>query len=55
MKIKVVNKSKHQPPFYSTPLSADLDIRADIAEWVTVDNLIDTERGTGGFGHTGKE
>jgi dUTP pyrophosphatase len=24
------------------------------AEWITVDNLIDTKRGTGGFGHTGK-
>jgi len=25
------------------------------AEWVCVDNLIETERGTGGFGHTGKK
>jgi dUTP pyrophosphatase len=25
------------------------------AEWVCVDNLIDTDRGNGGFGHTGKE
>jgi dUTP pyrophosphatase len=24
------------------------------AEWIAVDTLIDTERGTGGFGHTGK-
>ena len=24
------------------------------AEWVYVDNFIDAERGTGGFGHTGK-
>lgn len=144
MEIKVINKSKHKLPSYSTPLSAGMDIRADIddnivlkpmqrvlvktglfleipvgyeaqirprsglainkgitilnspgtidsdyrgevciilvnlseenfvvkdgericqmiitrherAEWVTVDNLIDTERGTGGFGHTGKE
>ena len=25
------------------------------AEWISVDKLIDTNRGTGGFGHTGKE
>ncbi|HLP72253.1 MAG TPA: dUTP diphosphatase [Bacteroidales bacterium] len=25
------------------------------AEWVEVENLIETKRGTGGFGHTGKE
>jgi len=25
------------------------------AEWVSVDNLLETERGTGGFGHTGKK
>lgn len=24
------------------------------AEWVSVENLIETDRGTGGFGHTGK-
>lgn len=25
------------------------------AEWVCVENLLDTDRGIGGFGHTGKE
>jgi dUTP pyrophosphatase len=25
------------------------------AEWINVDSLIDTERGAGGFGHTGKK
>ena len=143
MKIKIINRSKHPLPAYSTPLSAGMDIRADIdeeivlkpmdramvktglfleipvgyeaqirprsglainkgvtilnspgtidadyrgevciilvnlskdnfvikdgericqmviakhekAEWVTVDNLLETERGAGGFGHTGK-
>lgn len=29
--------------------------RHEKAEWVEVDNLIETERGAGGFGHTGKE
>jgi dUTP pyrophosphatase len=144
MKIKVINKSKHQLPSYSTASSAGMDIRADIdeeivlkpmeraliktglyleipigyeaqirprsglainkgitilnspgtidadyrgevcivlinlsdenfviedgericqmiiskheiAEWVSVDNLLETDRGSGGFGHTGKE
>jgi dUTP pyrophosphatase len=143
MKIKIINRSKHPLPAYSTPLSAGMDVRADIdeeivlkpmdramvktglfleipvgyeaqirprsglainkgvtilnspgtidadyrgevciilvnlskdnfvikdgericqmviakhekAEWVTVDNLLETERGAGGFGHTGK-
>lgn len=30
MKIKIVNKSKHQLPSYSTPMSAGMDIRANI-------------------------
>jgi dUTP pyrophosphatase len=144
MKIKIINKSKHQLPAYSTALSAGMDIRADIdneiflkpmeraliktglyleipvgyeaqirprsglainkgiailnspgtidadyrgevcivlinlsnedylikdgericqmiiakhekAEWVSVDTLLETDRGSGGFGHTGKE
>jgi dUTP pyrophosphatase len=25
------------------------------AEWITEDNVIEIERGTGGFGHTGKK
>jgi dUTP pyrophosphatase len=143
MKIKIVNKSKHQLPGYSTLLSAGMDLRADIendivlkpmaramvktglyleipegyeaqirprsglainkgitvlnspgtidadyrgeiciilinlsmedfiikdgericqmviakhekAEWITTDNLVETQRGAGGFGHTGK-
>lgn len=144
MKIKVVNKSKHQLPAYSTALSAGMDIRANIdkeivlrpleraivktglylempegyeaqmrprsglainkgvtilnspgtidadyrgevciilinfsnenfvikdeericqmviakhekTEWIQIDSLLETERGAGGFGHTGKE
>jgi dUTP pyrophosphatase len=30
MKVKIVNKSKHPLPSYSTPLSAGMDIRANI-------------------------
>lgn len=30
MKVKIVNKSKHQLPAYSTPLSAGMDIRANL-------------------------
>jgi dUTP pyrophosphatase len=29
--------------------------RHEKAEWIEVDNLMETERGSGGFGHTGKE
>ena len=32
MKIKIINKSKHQLPEYSTPHSAGLDLRANIDE-----------------------
>jgi dUTP pyrophosphatase len=32
MKVKIVNKSKHSLPSYSTDLSAGMDIRADIPE-----------------------
>jgi dUTP pyrophosphatase len=32
MKVKIVNKSKHALPSYSTPLSAGMDIRANIDE-----------------------
>ena len=30
MKVRIVSKSKHQLPFYSTSLSAGMDLRADI-------------------------
>lgn len=144
MKIRVINKSKHELPAYSTDSSAGMDIRADLdkeivimpmeralvktglyleippgyeaqirprsglainngitilnspgtidadyrgevciilinlskenfvikdgericqmiiakhekAEWISVENLLETHRGSGGFGHTGKE
>ncbi len=29
--------------------------RHEKAEWIEVDTLVETERGSGGFGHTGKE
>ena len=29
--------------------------RHEIAEWTEVDELIQTERGEGGFGHTGRK
>jgi dUTP pyrophosphatase len=34
MKIKIVNKSKHQTPSYSTPHSAGMDLRANIDQSV---------------------
>lgn len=36
MKIRIVNKSKHELPRYATPLSAGLDLRADIDAPVTI-------------------
>ena len=38
-KVKVVNKSTLELPSYSTPLSAGLDLRADISEPVTISSL----------------
>lgn len=32
MKIKIVNKSRHELPAYSTDLSAGMDLRADLAQ-----------------------
>lgn len=32
MKVKIINKSKHQLPEYATPYSAGVDLRADINE-----------------------
>lgn len=36
MKIKIVNQSHHALPQYATPLSAGLDLRANLAEPVTL-------------------
>ena len=36
MKIKIVNKSKHELPQYATPLSAGLDLRANLDEPITL-------------------
>ena len=36
MKVKIVNHSKHALPEYQTPLSAGLDIRANLNESVTL-------------------
>ena len=36
MNVKIVNKSKHALPEYQTPLSAGLDIRANLDESVTL-------------------
>lgn len=39
MKIKVINKSKHPLPQYATPLSAGLDLRANIDTPITLHPL----------------
>lgn len=39
MKVKIVNRSKHQLPAYSTELSAGMDLRANIDQAVTLKPL----------------
>jgi len=39
MKIKIVNRSKHALPQYATPLSAGLDLRANLDEPVVLNSL----------------
>jgi dUTP pyrophosphatase len=39
MKVRIVNKSTLELPAYSTPLSAGMDIRADIDEPITLGSL----------------
>jgi dUTP pyrophosphatase len=49
MKIKIVNKSKHQLPAYETALSAGMDLRANIDEAITLQPLERTLVKTGLF------
>lgn len=39
LEIKIVNKSKHQLPQYATPLSAGMDIRANLDHSITLQPL----------------
>lgn len=39
MKIEIINKSKHSLPKYETPLSAGVDLRANIAESIVLKPL----------------
>ncbi len=39
MKVKIVNKSRNPFPTYATPLSAGMDVRADIEEPITLNPL----------------
>lgn len=49
MKIKVINRSKHSLPEYQTPLSAGLDLRANLDEPVLLNPLERKLIGTGLF------
>lgn len=49
MKVKVINKSKHALPEYQTPLSAGLDLRANLDESVSLGPLERKLIGTGLF------
>lgn len=39
MKVKIINKSRNPFPTYATPLSAGMDVRADIEEPITLNPL----------------
>lgn len=39
MEVKIINKSKHQLPQYATPLSAGMDLRANIDEPIKIGSL----------------
>ena len=39
MKINIINKSKHEMPAYATPLSAGVDLRANIEESIELKPL----------------
>jgi len=39
MKVKIVNRSNHQLPEYATPLSAGMDIRANLPEPIVIKPL----------------
>jgi len=54
MKIKIVNKSKHEMPKYSTPQSAGLDIRANLESKIILKPLERTLIKTGLFMHLPK-
>ncbi len=49
MKVKIVNKSKYPSPQYATPLSAGMDLKANIEEPVTLGPLERTMVPTGLF------
>jgi len=58
MQIRRVNKSKHKLPEYimedAERICQMVISKHERAEWVVVDDLLKTERGSGGFGHTEK-
>lgn len=49
MKVKIVNKSNYPSPAYATPYSAGVDLKANIAEPVTLGSLERTMIPTGLF------
>lgn len=49
MKVKIVNKSRHGLPAYTTPLSAGMDLYADLKEPVVLQPLDRQLIGTGVF------
>jgi len=56
IKVILVNLSKEDFTINDGERIAQIIIaKHEVAEWIEVDQLIETERGHGGFGHTGKK
>ncbi len=54
VKVILVNLSNHEFTINDGERVAQMVIaKHEQAEWIEVEQLIDTERGAGGFGHTG--
>ena len=49
MKVQIINKSKHQLPAYETPLSAGMDLRANLNEPIVLQPMQRTLVPTGLF------
>ena len=56
LKILMINLSKEPFTFNDGERIAQMVVaRHEVVEWELVSNLEDSDRGTGGFGHTGRE
>jgi dUTP pyrophosphatase len=56
IKVIIINLSNEAVTIHPGDRIAQMILQTvDQAEWMTVDSINETERGDGGFGHTGKQ